>query len=156
MTEWIIISVLILFGFGLIIVEILFVPGTTIVGIFGLLMAGFGVYYTYDKFGNMTGSMVLAGSMAAFLLLLFLSFKQGTWKKLTLQKEIRSKFNEDIVKGFEIGDVGKAISTIKPIGNADFNGRFIEVISRDDYIEAGEFVEIIEISRNQVIVKLKS
>ena len=156
MTEWIIISVLILFGFGLIIVEILFVPGTTIVGIFGLLMSGFAVYYTYEKFGNTTGNYVLAGSMTAFVILLFLSFKRGTWKRLTLKKEIKSKFNEGLVDKFGVGDVGKAISTIKPIGNADFNGKFIEVISRDEYIEPGEMVEIIEISGNQVIVKLKA
>ena len=156
MTEWIIISVLILFGFGLIIVEILFVPGTTIVGIFGLLMAGFGVYYTYDNFGDTTGSIVLSVSMLAFFVLLYISFKKGTWKKLMLKKEIKSKFNENLTEGFEIGDTGKAISTIKPIGNADFGGRFIEVISRDEYIEAGEMVEIIEINGNQVIVKIKS
>lgn len=156
MTEWLIISVLILFGFGLIIVEILFVPGTTVVGVFGLLMAGFGIYYTYDKFGEGTGTWVLAGSMTAFIILLVISFKKGTWRKLTLVKEINSKFNENITVGFKIGDTGKAISTIKPIGNADFNGKFIEVISRDEYIEAGEMVEIIEINGNQVIVKLKT
>jgi len=156
MTEWLIISVLILFGFGLLIVEILFVPGTTIVGVFGLLMAGFAIYYTYDTFGDTTGSYVLAGSMAAFLLLLYVSFKKGTWKRLTLQKEIKSKFNEGITIGIEIGDIGKAISTIKPIGNADFSGKFIEVISRDEYIDAGEEVEVIEIKGNQVIVKLKA
>jgi membrane-bound ClpP family serine protease len=155
MTEWIIIAVLILFGFGLIIIEILFVPGTTIVGIFGLLMSGFGVYYTYDNFGNTTGSLVLIGSVVVFLILLYISFKRGTWKKFTLKNEITSRFNEDLTKNFKIGDVGKAISTIKPIGNADFEGKFIEVISRDEYIEPGEMVEIIEKKGSQVIVKLK-
>jgi len=155
MTEWIIIAVLILFGFGLIIIEILFVPGTTIVGIFGLLMSGFGVYYTYDNFGNTTGSLVLIVSVVVFLILLYISFKRGTWKKFTLKKEITSKFNENLTKSFKIGDVGKAISTIKPIGNADFEGKFIEVISRDEYIEPGEMVEIIEKKGSQVIVKLK-
>ncbi|MFT6941450.1 MAG: membrane-bound ClpP family serine protease, partial [Cyclobacteriaceae bacterium] len=52
--DWIIVISLIVFGLGLIIVEVIFVPGTTVVGIAGLIIGTYGVYEAYSSFGTTT------------------------------------------------------------------------------------------------------
>ena len=53
------ILILLLLGLGLVILELLVVPGTTAVGVIGGLMLIAGIWFTYNKYGSTTGHMVL-------------------------------------------------------------------------------------------------
>ena len=153
MITWLVIIGLILFGLGLIIIEVIFVPGTTIVGIFGIILAGVGVYFSFTNFGNNTGTLVLVATAAVALIALAISFRTGVWKKFALKDQISSKFNEHIEITMQEGDEGVALSSLKPIGKAEINDRTFEVKTNGNYVDAGEKVKVIKIDKNKIIVE---
>ena len=78
--DWLLIGGLILFGLFLIIVEVFLIPGTTIFGIIGIILLTVGFYYTYENYGNTTGTIILVVSCLLTGGCLLLGLKAGVWK----------------------------------------------------------------------------
>lgn len=154
MMEWLIISSLILLGIILIIAEIIFVPGTTIVGILGFAMGGYGIYLSYDYFGNTTGHIVLTSSVTLAFICIFYSFKSGAWKKFANKSVIKSKVNEGLTNDLKEGDIGETSSSLKPVGKGIFNDKEYEVTSQGNFISEKESIRIIRIVHNKITVEL--
>ncbi|HEY9048108.1 MAG TPA: NfeD family protein [Ohtaekwangia sp.] len=153
MLMWIIILALLLIGLGLIIVELVFIPGTTVVGLLGLIFTITGVVISYSHFGNDVGFYVLMGTMVATLVSLFYSFRSGAWSRFSLKSSNNSKVNEGILSDLHIGDEGVTISTLRPIGKAEFHEQIFEVKTLGNYIEQGQRVRITQIYSNQIVVE---
>ena len=153
MAEWFTIVALIVAGIALIITEIILIPGTTIFGILGFLMFGLGVYFGFVDFGEPMGWYILTGAILLLGISLFYSFKSGAWKKFSLKETIDSKVNEGLTDDLSVGETGIALSTLRPIGKADFKGKEYEVRSLGNYIETSSSVEIIKIESNTIFVK---
>ncbi len=127
MGDWITVISLVILGIILIIAEIIFVPGTTIVGILGFLSGILGVYLSFTYFGSTTGGWVAFGSSVALAITLYNSFKSKTWDKFSLKDTNSGKVNEDLTSALALGDEGVAISVLKPVGKAEFSDREYEV-----------------------------
>ncbi len=153
MTDWIIISFLLLAGIGLIVIEIIFIPGTTVVGIMGFLMGGYGIYRAYDLYGMQTGHFVLVGGVVLGFSAIIASFKSNAWKKLALKGTIESKVNENLTAGLEIGKAGKTVSSLKPIGKVEFEDKEYEASTMGNFVEENKEVKIIKIDRNKIYVE---
>jgi len=149
---WIIIA-LILVGLLLIIVEIVFIPGTTVVGLLGFIFAIVGIIFSYKDYGNEVGFYVLIGTSLVAAGALYLSFRNGAWGKLSLKDSIDSKVNEGITSALEVGTVGKAISALRPMGSVEFNGKIFEVKSNGEYFNPGTMVKIVKIQLNDILVE---
>ncbi|UXP33608.1 hypothetical protein N6H18_06525 [Reichenbachiella agarivorans] len=154
MIDWIIISFLILAGIGLIIVEIIFVPGTTIVGFGGLFIGLYGVYRSYELFGSEVGHWVLAGSIAACAAAIIYSFNSNAWKRFALKGSINSRVNENLTAQLTAGLEGVTVSSLKPIGKAKFQDIEYEVCSLGNFIEEKRPIKIIKIEINKIYVEL--
>jgi membrane-bound ClpP family serine protease len=150
-TEWITVLSLLIFGLILIVVEVIFIPGTTLVGILGLLSSMYGIYLGYDYFNATTGSVILAGDFVAIGVAFYLGLRSGFWERLSLKQVISSRVNDD-EEPLIIGDIGKTVSSLKPFGKTSFNGQIREVQALDAYIEAGEQVKIISITGKKIYV----
>lgn len=148
-----IIIALIACGLLLFIVEVVFIPGTTIVGIFGLLMMVVGVVFSFSRFGTETGVWVLTGTAVVTGLSLYLSFRSGAWKRFSLKGAITSKVNEGQLAELAEGEEGIAISTLRPSGKAEFRNKVFEVNTFGDYINPGTRIKIIKLQGNQIIVE---
>lgn len=153
MGEWMPIILLILVGLVLIYLELIFVPGTTIFGVLGVIFTGVGIYITYDLFGSETGSLVLAGSFTISIVALIYSFKSGAWSKFALKGKNKAKFNEDYTIDLKEAMVGKTLSDLKPIGNAEFGDKSYEVTTHGNFVGTGESVKIFSITGNKIIVE---
>ncbi|MCV9387999.1 NfeD family protein [Reichenbachiella ulvae] len=153
MTDWIIIISLILGGIGLIIIEIIFVPGTTIVGIGGFLLSGYGIYHSYELYGSGTGHTVLAVSLITGVGLVVYSFKAGHWERFALKQTMEGKVNEGLTSQLTVGMTGVAKSTLRPVGKAEFDNKEYEVTTLGDYVDASTQVEIIKVDSTRVYVK---
>ena len=88
MFMWIIIIALLLIGLTLIIVELIFIPGTTVVGLLGLFFAIAGVMVSYRHFGSEVGFYILIGMSALTLGSLFYGFRSGAWSRFSLKTSI--------------------------------------------------------------------
>ena len=150
---WIIVISLLLIGLTLIIVELVFVPGTTVVGLLGLIFAIVGIVISYSHFGDDIGFYILLATLAATLAALFYSFRSGAWSKFSLKSSINSKVNEGMMASLQIGDEGITVSTLRPIGKAEFKSKTFEVKTSGNYIERGEKVKITQIESHQIVVE---
>lgn len=151
--EWFAVIGLIVLGMGLLIVEIIFIPGTTVVGIAGFLCSVYGIYLGYDYFGNTGGTLILLGAAVFNGGAIVYAFKSKSWERFSLKDVNSGRFNED--QGFQlnVGDQGTTVSSLKPIGKAIFNDKELEVRSEGTYIRENQEIEIIKIDNKKIIVK---
>jgi membrane-bound ClpP family serine protease len=144
---------LIAVGLTLLIVEVVFIPGTTVVGLLGLVFLIVGIAFSYGHFGSETGNYVLLASAIGFALALYLSFRKGAWKRFSLKTSIDSKVNEGITSELKAGSEGVAVSALRPMGSADFGGKIFEVKTNGDYLAAGTKVKVVQIQSNDILVE---
>jgi membrane-bound serine protease (ClpP class) len=57
------------------------------------------------------------------------------------------------IRSVEIGDTGKVVTTLRPIGTAQFGDAIVNVVAESEFLEKGTKVEIINIHGNRVIVR---
>jgi membrane-bound ClpP family serine protease len=150
---WFLLITLLLIGLVLVIAEVLFVPGTTIVGIIGVFVTAGGVYYAFVTFGSEIGWIVLASALVLNFGALIYGFRTGAWKKFALKSSIRSRAFDDRLNGLVIGMQGKAVSDIKPIGKAEIGEGIYEVKSESGFISVGTVVFITKLENNTIIIK---
>jgi membrane-bound ClpP family serine protease len=62
--------------------------------------------------------------------------------------------NEGEIEKFKIGEEGVAVSSLRPVGKAEINGKIIEVRTEGEYVDATSKIRIQRVSNNQIIVKL--
>ena len=151
--------VLFIIGIGLLIVE-MFDPGFGVFGIFGILSL-IGCIFVTAK--TVTEGIILTAVFFVIVLImlglfLFLVSKGKLPGRLVL-KDATSK-----VEGFSgtkdlneyLGKSGVVTTICRPVGNVDFDGVKLEVVTLGEFIEKGVTVEVIEIEGNRVVVKAKS
>jgi len=150
---WLIVGSLILFGALLVLLEVVFVPGTTLVGGLGLLFTGAGVYYAFLSFSTAVGYTVLALSLLVNLGFLVYGFKSGVWKQFALKDTLQNRTYDDRLAGLEIGQTGRTISDCKPYGKVEIGEKMYEAKSEGGYIAAGTKVTVLKIANNTLIIK---
>jgi membrane-bound ClpP family serine protease len=153
MLMWIIIIALLAIGLTLMLVELVFIPGTTVVGLLGLVFAIVGIVTSYQHFGNTVGLYVLIGVSFVTLAGLFYSFRSGAWSRFSLNSSMEGKVNEGILTAVHVGDEGVTLSSLRPIGKAEFHATAYEVKTSGAYLNSGERVRITQIAAHQIVVE---
>lgn len=153
MAAWSIVILLVLLGLALVIIEVIFIPGTTVVGIAGFISMIIGIVLSFGYFGAETGWLTLGVSTAVSGVFLYVAFRTNVWKRFALDSSIDSKVNEIDTKTFPVGLEGIALSALRPIGKGEFGGNVVEVKTTGEYVGAGESIRIVKASVNQVIVE---
>ena len=151
--EWLPIAAFIVIGIVLIIVEIIFVPGTTIVGIAGFLSMGYGIYLSYVNFGSTAGTSTLIASVVASGLFIYYSFRNRSWERFSLKTTMDNRVNQEHMIKLDIGEKGVSISSLKPVGKAIISNQEIEVRSNGGFIEENVEIEVHRIEGNKIFVK---
>jgi membrane-bound ClpP family serine protease len=149
------ILLLILFGFLLFAVEFLVLPGITVAGVGAFLFVGGGIFLSYYFHGTKTGNYVLLGSTLGMVIFMGIILKSKPWQRFGLSSEIEGRvgtLDENILK---VGDEGKTVSRLAPIGKAMINGTLYEVRSDGGYLDAHKDIKIVRIDGNKIFVELK-
>ena len=153
MIEWITVISLILFGLTLVVAEIIFVPGTTLVGLFGFIFLVVGVSLSFNYFGSEIGWITVGGSAVAASVLVYFAFKSNLWGRFSLKSSSDSKVNEGKLDGLTLGEEGVAMSALRPSGKAELKDKTFEVRTQGAYVDSGTKIRIIKILSNQIIVE---
>ena len=153
MIEWVTVISLILFGLILIIAEVIVIPGTTIVGILGFICLIVGIGFSFSYFGSETGWVTVGVSAGTAGVILYYSFKADVWSRFSSKSKIDSRVNEGELDSLKVGDEGVTISSLRPVGKAELNGKLYEVKSFGDYLDNGIKIKIIKINSSQIIVE---
>lgn len=151
---WLLVFGVIALGLVFILVDILFIPGT-FVGIIGGLILVYGVYLAYT-FSSLAGTLTLLSTIVLLVLGLYLAMRSKTWNKVKLNTAINSKVDVNIDAMVEVGDVGICLSRLMPMGKARFNNFTVEVASIEGPVDTGQEIEIVKIESNKIFVKPKN
>ncbi len=149
--DWITVILLLIVGIALLVVEIIFIPGTTIIGIIGTSLMVFGVIIGYSKFGNQTGTILLVGAIVTGGVVTFLSFRSGVWKRFALKTTNTSKVNDDIKIEHLLGAEGVTLSALRPYGKAEIYALTYEVKTLGNYLTAGTKIKVTNIDKDHKI-----
>lgn len=149
---WFIIISLLLIGLILLVVEVVFIPGTTVVGILGVIFSIVGVVISYESFGSDVGFYVLLATLLTTGIGLFFSFRSGAWNRFSNHSSINSKVNEGALVHLKVGDLGETVSALRPFGKAIFGETVVEVRSMGKFMEPKTQVKIIQIESTTIFV----
>jgi len=150
---WIVISSVLCFGLLLVLLEILFVPGTTLVGILGAIFTLIGITYAFNALENTSAWAVTFIALLANLGAIVYGFNSKVWKKFALKEVIGSRAFDHRLEGLAIGMEGIAVSDIKPYGKAEFMEKVFEVKSSVGFISVGTSIKITKLENNLITVK---
>ena len=146
------IGVLLVIGILLVLIEILFIPGTTIFGILGFISIITSNYLTFNFFGSEIGITYTSITSILIFISIIYSLKTNSWSRLALKKTNTTKINEYKNKNLKIGDIGLTLSSLKPYGKASFSNINYEVKSEGNFIEENNKIKIIDIFEGKIIV----
>ena len=165
--EWLEI-VLFLAGIGFLAVELFVLPGFVVAGLSGMLLLGVSLVLASHKFiipesgqelaALTTTLSVIAGSIAAFAVIAtFMNRYFGALpilSRLMLQPPVDAAAAADVAAPGQpaLGDRGVADSALRPSGRARFGHRMLDVMTDGEFIQAGEPVEIVQISGRRIFV----
>ena len=153
MTPTLIIVSLIIFGILALLAEFLLIPGIGICGILGLGSIIYSAVYAFQFLGSTAGTVVVAIDVVIVVVTLIVMLKEKTWKRLELHEEIDSAVKDDS-KLLHVGQRGRTLTRIAPMGTAVFQGVNCEVKSADNtFIDPGVEVEVTRLEDSQIYVK---
>ena len=153
MTPTLIIITLILFGIIALIAEFLLVPGIGIAGILGLGSIIYSAVYAFMQMGTTAGTITTAVVTVIVVVLLVWMLRGKSYKRLELKAEIDAKTNLE-AESLSVGDEGKTLTRLAPMGTVRFEKLSCEAKSEDNtMLDPGTRVVISAIEDNRVIVK---
>ena len=153
MIVWIAIISLIVIGLALLVIELIFIPGTTIVGIVGLLCVISGLVLTFSNFGDTVGWVATGGTTVFSAAVFLYAFKSGAWSKFALKSNIDSKVNQDKPINVKVGDEGIALSTLRPMGKAEIENEVLEVRSLGELVPTDSKIRVIKVNKREIFVE---
>ena len=165
--EWLVVFVI---GLALFILELFFLPGTLFFGITGglmmlaaLVMAMVDVYPGMPglpSFGDLQGPLlqVLVALALAVVLMAVLSrylLKTQYYSQLVSHTAsgVTTVARENLEHSARIGEVGVAISTLRPGGKARFKDDILDVITQGQMVPKGKAVRILSFSSHEAVVE---
>ena len=151
--DTLIIISLIVAGLILFIIEVFLLPGISIAGIISAICLLYANYYAFDTLGTIPGCITLDVSAIGVIGITIWIMRAKTVDKLSLKKTI--DYRPEPLKGLDLkpGDEGVALTRLALIGNAEFNGRIIEVRSSGDFIEQKSRIRVERILDGIVLVE---
>jgi len=153
MLDWIIILTLVVVGIGLLVAEVIFIPGTTVVGIAGIGVLVYANYLAFNDLGATSGTVVLVVSIFLSTYAFYRSFKSGAWKRFALKSSNTGKVNEEYPVELQTEQRGVTLSALRPYGKAEFDDKEFEVRTMGDYLSAGTKIKIISIQGKRIYVE---
>ena len=151
--EVLIISMLIIAGLILFIIEVFLIPGISVAGIASACSLLYAIYYAFDSLGTQAGIITIGITIIGITGITIWFMKGKTVDKLALKQTLDYKPNP--LKGVDIhvGDIGTTITRLTLIGNAEINGHILEVQSADGFIDEKTPIKVCRITPNTIYVQ---
>lgn len=145
------IALLILLGIILLLLELMVIPGVGLAGFLGLASLVGSCIYAFMESTELGGLVVLINIFMVLGMITF-ALRGKTWKKLSLNTVIDSK-KDDISDKISIGDKGKTLTRLSPVGKIEVNGMTFEGTSLEDIIEPSKVIIVVMIENNKIYVE---
>ncbi len=142
---------LILLGLVLMFAEIMLIPGVGVAGVLGLLSFGGSCFYAFSEYGNTVGGIVTAVNVLLLVVMIVYVLRAKTWKRMSLETNINSKAVDNVT--VKVGDRGKTVTRLAPMGSARFDDYIVEVKALEGMMDPEVRIEVVMIEDNRIYVK---
>ncbi len=146
------IILLIFCGLVFLFAELFLLPGLSVGAFLSLACYGGAVYVAFDRFSTETGLWCIAAIVVLSLIVIAVSLRSKTWRRLSLEQRITSSNREESMP-VAVGARGRTVSRLAPVGRVEFAGRMYEAKSQAGYIDSGVEVEAVDFDDFSIIVK---
>ncbi|MGQ9845526.1 MAG: NfeD family protein [Caldisericia bacterium] len=154
--NWFYVGLFIL-GVVLLLIEIFLIPGFGLTGISGIILIFVSIFFTL---GGGERALYSIGVVAAILLVLFVILlllfpRLPIWKKLGLKERLETeKGYTSYTKIDELaGKEGTVLTTLRPAGTIEIDGKRYDAISIGEFIEKGTKIKVIKVEGGKIIVE---
>ncbi len=155
-------------GLGLLLLEIFVIPGFGVAGIGGIALILASIFLSLvgaDPFLDMNAVSIaiiqvsmslLVSIILIFVLVRFLP-KSNLFKKFILSEEEKADAGYTSRTDFSelLGAEGIAVTTLRPAGTAEINGKRVDVVTDSEYIEHGKPIVVTAVEGMRVVVREK-
>lgn len=152
--ELIYIILIAVIGLALILVEVMVIPGSSIIGFIGFGITVGAIYMAYRFHGSDAGTIVFASCAVVSGGFLYYAIKYNVWRKFSLNTEIDERVYSNVNDRIPVGTEGKALSALRPYGKAEFNEEAYEVVTQGSFVDAGSLIKIVKIEQEKIFVQL--
>jgi len=157
---------LFIIGVALILLEIFVIPGFGIAGISGIILVFASLFFSlvggdpFLDFELVSRAIIqLSLSLVIAIVLIFVLAKY--LPKTSVFNKFVLSVSEKSVDGFSshsfaedlIGAEGIALTTLRPAGTAEINGRRVDVMTESEYVEKGKKIKVLTVDGIRVLVK---
>lgn len=147
---------LLVLGMAFFIIEAFLIPGFSVAGIVGGVLTVIAVWYAYHHLGSTAGHITLVGSVLLIGFSIYGFAKSKTLERISLKTNVEGKVESIQEEQIKVGDTGKTISRLAPMGKARINGITVEAKTSDDFIDQDEEIVVLEVFNTNVLVEKKS
>ena len=150
-----VIIVCLVFGAAMLTLEAL-TPGMGLPGIAGVIFMAVGTALMWARHGSTAGLISLLGALVFTVCAVALSLKSASKGRLSRSKLIL-KAETDVQpidsQSYLVGQCGKALTVLSPVGEAEIGGKKFDVLSDDGYMEKGTSVRVVRTEGKKIIVR---
>lgn len=153
MDNILIITLLIIAGAILFLVELFVIPGISIAGILAGGCIVYANYYAFTHLGLTGGFVTLAVSAVTCIGSLVWFMRSKTLDRLSLKTDIKSTVDRTAERHVKVGDTGITRTRLALVGQAEIAGNLVEVTSADGFLDEKTPVVVSRIVNGTVFVQ---
>jgi len=155
-------------GLGLILLEVFVIPGFGVAGISGIALIIVSLFLSmlgadpFLDFNAISMAIIrLTIGLVAALILIFLVArflpKSNVFKKFILSEEEKADAGYTSRSNLSelLGAEGVSLTTLRPAGTAEFNGKRVDVVTDSEYIDHGKPIIVTAVEGMRVVVREK-
>lgn len=155
-------------GLVLILIEVFVIPGFGVAGISGIILIVASLFLSmlganpFLDFNAVSAAIIkLTIGFAAALILIFLLArylpKSNVFKKFILSEEEKAAEGYTSRTNYSelLGSEGVAVTTLRPAGTAEINGKRVDVVTDSEFIEHGKPIIVVAVEGMRVVVREK-
>lgn len=154
--NWFYVGLFIL-GVVLLLIEIFLIPGFGLTGIAGIVLIFVSIFFTL---GGGERALYSIGVVAAILLVLFVILlilfpRLPIWKKFGLKERLETEKGYTSYTKIDelVGKEGIVLTTLRPAGTIEIDGKRYDAISLGEFIEKGAKIKVIKVEGGKIIVE---
>lgn len=133
--------------------EIFILPGFGFAGIGSIVCAVVDAILIYNAYGFSWACIVVVVAILLLVLMLYIVANSRTFDRMSLKTSIDSTNATTEQLSVKVGNEGRAITRLALVGNAEIEGKQVEVKSSGEFINSGTPIRVIKVDKAQIIVE---
>ena len=133
--------------------EIFILPGFGFAGIGSIVCAVVDAILIYNAYGFSWACIAVVVAILLLVLMLYIVANSRTFDRMSLKTSIDSTNATTEQLSVKVGNEGRAITRLALVGNAEIEGKQVEVKSSGEFINSSTPIRVIKVDKAQIIVE---